>query len=812
MDHSHQEPEPNRYSAAEIAPSLEENDRSDVFPDEPDGSGERRIPPNADQHQRFLQHGSDENCDAFSPWSLRCSMPDTRSNKEQLSGREHPQGISPQHHDTSGDTFVSKEESSSLPLILRLLFGLNGLTLSVLTLPIMYVLNTRVEVPLPYLPTYGAIAFLPYSLKPMYAYLCGILSTTPRRNNNNNIINNNNDSHSASVRGNRENDNTLHNHRYLPLFRVLLTFNSACTLLFATIPSGGVVAVFVVAFLRGLTDSWAEFCLGLTLIDHARSVASSASKPYEIVVSGLQAEATTATNLGSWLGSFLIFLVLAWRRFATSSGESPQLTGGLANALVIATALLQLSGAGAVAFFEKTETKSVTVYEELPTVVAAVAGQRTRTEVGAVLSTESASLMDEEEGSHPSYSSLEDLVDDDDDRSILSTEDSIFRTHSPSFSDYNNPLCSSARISSGLMVFLLQCVLVAFALKGPIVEISSHFVWSVLISTLHFSILVAAVALYCNNTNSSGDSSSSNNVSSNTYRDNPTGHSHKPALLRVGLYLVLRNTIPSDSSVIASFFYSLFGTNQPLLLQFLSFLGMGVSSLSSWSYTLLFAKRFASGHPLFLLLTGMVVVASLTSLLHIAVFRVYQHDKDESGDEFSTSRKLLIIAVLSKFVTTFFDEWAFLPELVLATSSVKVPTTMTRMPSSSTDVRHDNETGESGSHKIIGPFCPADDPCQGTTAATVPPHHRRNEDDHLDHNKALSEERIAMEYGTLVSCIDFGDQLGSLAAAPLVAFWNISRDNGFLHLDRLVLFCVVANVVISIGLLPLLWTVPNKKR
>ena len=67
-----------------------------------------------------------------------------------------------------------------------------------------------------------------------------------------------------------------------------------------------------------------------------------------------------------------------------------------------------------------------------------------------------------------------------------------------------------------------------------------------------------------------------------------------------------------------------------------------------------------------------------------------------------------------------------------------------------------------------------------------------------------SERTIAMEYGTLISCIDFGDQLGSLTVAPLIAILNISRENHFLNLDHLILICSLTKMVVSLGLLPLL--------
>jgi hypothetical protein len=191
-------------------------------------------------------------------------------------------------------------------------------------------------------------------------------------------------------------------------------------------------------------------------------------------------------------------------------------------------------------------------------------------------------------------------------------------------------------------------------------------------------------------------------------------------------------------------------------------------------------------------------------LLHVAVFRVYQKSEaDDEGGERSLlpSRNLLLIAIVSKFVTTFFDEWAFLPELVLATTSVRVPnttlsTSATSSPSPS-DTIDDREAATRSASAIM-----SSTPNHGNSCG--------NDDD-----DQRQQQRIAMEYGTLVSCIDFGDQLGSLVAAPLVAFWQISRENGFLHLDRLIVFCAVANVAITIGLLPLLWNTtsgPKTKR
>jgi hypothetical protein len=55
-----------------------------------------------------------------------------------------------------------------------------------------------------------------------------------------------------------------------------------------------------------------------------------------------------------------------------------------------------------------------------------------------------------------------------------------------------------------------------------------------------------------------------------------------------------------------------------------------------------------------------------------------------------------------------------------------------------------------------------------------------------------------MQYGTLISCIDFGDQIGSWLTVPLVAALGISRENEWENLDLLVL------VTSALSLLPII--------
>jgi hypothetical protein len=740
---------------------------------------------------------------------------------------------------SSADTIISKSAAtassvSDLPSMLQFLFGLNGLTLSLLTLPLMYIVNTRVEVPLPYLPAYGAIAFLPYSLKPIYAYLCNKFTC---RSTSMTIIQSRQQGRQQQQHQLYYNNNIINN-RYLQLFSVLLTCNSIFTVLFACIPKGGVIWIFVISFIRGVTDSWAEFCLGLTLIDHARTMEncviddiidsnidyndvnnsdsrnrlenqttqqqqqqqsnSNSQQSYDAIVSKLQAQAATARNIGAFLASF-VTCMLFLERYLMNNNKQQQLSGGVANALIIVTAIIQLLGAIMVYLYYHNKNginNNNSNYEEIPTSSTGIILQVQQNSSTIIPATELNALHDEENSSHPSYSSLEDLAATADETDSLSTTDSsgngsnnsiavsISRNNRSGSSSRNNNTTSTTTagvISNWIMVILLQLILVTIAVKGPIIEWTSHFIWNVLVTTLIFAIMTTAVALYCNNS---------------------WQMSH-----RVGLFLILRNAIPSDSMIVSSFFYSLF-QSQPLLLQLLSFLGAGVISLSSWSYTKLWS-RYSGGRPLLFLMGGTVVLASIASLLNIAVFRQYQHnDNDDSkSSNSSVNTNVIIIAIISKFVTTFFSEWAFLPEVILATTSVKHAATATTTTSSHNDdddIIENNEDIGSSSHQTSNPATII--PVFGFSTIT-----QDNEPDAIINNSSNNghtivdyDKTIAMEYGTLISCIDFGDQLGSLTAAPLVAFLNISRENGFLHLDHLILICALTNMVVSLGLLPLL--------
>ena len=58
-----------------------------------------------------------------------------------------------------------------LPKPLLFLYALNGATLSLPSLALTAIVNDRAAIPVELLSAYGAVAFLPFSLKPLYGYL-----------------------------------------------------------------------------------------------------------------------------------------------------------------------------------------------------------------------------------------------------------------------------------------------------------------------------------------------------------------------------------------------------------------------------------------------------------------------------------------------------------------------------------------------------------------------------------------------------------------------------------------------------------------
>ncbi|KAL3939382.1 MAG: hypothetical protein SGBAC_005883 [Bacillariaceae sp.] len=544
----------------------------------------------------------------------------------------------------------------SLPFLLRGLFGLNGLTLALQSLSLMFIVNTQVAMPVALLPSYGAVAFLPCSLKPIYGYL--------------------------SQYGEK-----------MHLFVLLLAANSLCLICTALIPEGGVFWAFLWGFLRGITDSWAEFILGLTLVDHAVKYSRNDPKTFDLLSSQFQAEASTMRNLGTMLSSMLSVALFLGRQFY--SPETEQLSGSVAKGLLYATALFQFIGALIACSFWK--NMAIVPAPSDDSGFQPINQMDESFQQQEASATDEASSLVDEEASFPSYSSNE-SVDEE-------------------FHDEEVDPHPRSSIFNWVLVALLQSIILCIGLKDPIIEHTSHLIWTFSVSTISLLIVMVVITMYF--------------------------HSLWKSLHRVGLYLVLRHAIPSDGMVLGSFYYGVF-QSAPLLMQVLSLVNRAISTLSSWSYGKLFSKYSSDNNFLFVI-AGTTLLAAIANLTNLFVF------------ENVTSARIFWIVLAVQASTTFCKNWAFLPDVVLATKSL----------------------GDSVCTMDSGP----------TMASTV----------RLEKKRAM---RIGVEYGTLVSCIDFGDQIGAVAAGLIVAALGVSRENDWRNLGSfIVLSCIFA--VASVGLIKL---------
>lgn len=310
------------------------------------------------------------------------------------------------------------------------------------------------------------------------------------------------------------------------------------------------------------------------------------------------------------------------------------------------------------------------------------------------------------------------------------------------------PPSSSCSIVCGdaLLIILLQTVVIFFAMRGPVVSASSVLTWNVILLVLTIAMLLTAGVNW--------------------------KHWTRPH--RVGLFLIVRHAIPSGGYMMTSFIYSLFQST-PMVMQLFSIFGMAVTTLSSWTYGRLLAP-YSAGNAFFAVIIGTTLLGALLSLLHNFVLLT---DKDDNP-----WRILATVMAVSLF-TDFSGELSFLPSVVLATTAVNFDK---------------NNTTES--------------------AATAVPLGTESDDDNDEHLETtpvsyqqmkvsssccrqIGNGSVAMQYGTLVSCLDFGDQIGSWLTMPLVAALGISRENDWENMNTFIWVTALLSLI-PLTLLPCL--------
>jgi hypothetical protein len=600
-------------------------------------------------------------------------------------------------------------QAPSLPLPLCVLFALNGLSLALPMTALLYVVNTRVALSVALLPAYGAVAFLPNALRPLYAYLTAQLA----------------------ARLSREGQ-----------IATLLLLSALSTAVTAVLPTHAVVGCFGVAFLRGVSSAWPEFLLGLTLVDEARSGRCGMDGANNNTVDNLDATcAVFQAQAAVWRNSGSLVANVGAAGFLLVAGAHAH-TRTTMNALLLAAAFANVVGAFVAVWYRvgRQESLYMVVEEEEED--------------------ESADLPTNYQSIPPPLVDSE--IGDLDEDSLLSLGDTA--AAAATHDDWYAFFCNCQRNPNVRLVVLLQLTVVLLALRQPIEELTSAFVWQGCTST-------SVVALLCTF------------VASVWIQKWPRSQ-------KVGLFLILRHAMPSVGYLMSSYLWDIF-SETPFLLQLLSFVDMAIATAAAWSYGKVWSA-YASEAALPALIAGMTILAALASLTQLWLVRALPA---------LTSTPLLQFGavVLVRGLVSWTGEWRLLPDIVLATTSLKYH--HSRQGASHVAiyqvVRDEAPACQTGAKISLGDAAEEEHPME-EDATQLPALADEAEDEVNQPESAADRHAIHMQYGTLISCMDFGGQLGALTLGALVAALDVSRENNWGHLDDLILLCGVLGAASSV--------------
>ena len=547
---------------------------------------------------------------------------------------------------------------------LQCLFGFNGAFLQLPGLPMMFIINDLVEMPLELLGAYGAISFLPWSFKPLYAIMDCWWSQKSRRHF---------------------------------LLAIMLMICGLITISMTFIPhKGSLGLVMFLSFSQNVSSAFAEFLLGLTLLDQVEvqismqsssvnelerellvgSRISAEYKSIESISGTLQGQAATCRNAGSLASATGLLLILV------SRGMSLEMNYQLAALLLLLSGVLALI-ASLIALFYQVGSLPETVKTSRRTASA----------------------------NH---------VDD-----IVNHSSSVEILHSYG----NTARAASLSRSEIFAVTLFQVLIIWLGLKSIF---TNYLVWLGGIVLLCVVGLLGAVFLKVQTCN----------LADAVYKSYSAADSSK----RTAFFLVLWSAVPSVSYQWYSYSYELFH-KEPLLLQVISWVGTAATMGGSYLFSTQLSPHLSNQRCSISRMLALTTLASSSVSLLYAIISIINNHSSETG------RNLLFInfasAVPIVAISSFVLEIKFLPAVALATSS---SLSLAKSP-------------------------------QGCS---------------------IPEFARGLHYGTLISCINFGDQLGSWLSVPLVHILGIDRGN-WSKMTELIVICAILEAT-SVIFLPLIST------
>lgn len=644
-----------------------------------------------------------------------------------------------------------------LPLSLRLVYALNSATFQVSSLALLSIVNTRVSVPAEYLPAYYAISFLPYSLRPIFAWLSSSML--------------------RDAKTNQENRNR-HDKLLFPAF--LLASLSFVGTIF--IPSGGIIPCFVCGFLRGIAGAWSDFLIGMSVIELSKLQARFSSPPsqnevvdrYEHIASINTSQSSTARNVGSFLASVATFAFFAKNK---NLGET------VANTLLLGTA----------ATFLLASLVSLKYQFHVGDLLANLTVEGYDTVNGVdfeehIDDVPSGSLTN---ATHYTSSFQQSVTVRSDDSVDVGSPSSSLASTIEDIRESNNDNRRQIVEVSTLVAF--QILLAVSALQKPIIAVSNKTTWILLVSTFAIIVIFTITLGYRYESKATVDHHSSmSRPSSNEKNGNLGSQAHKLPHRQLSLYFLLRYSMPIAGFLMHSYLYSVF-ESEPMFLQLLDVLKTAIGSISTFCYEKFLSPYCHSGWPLIGLIASLDITMGLVSLLDVWVIRAIKENEVDGNYSVDTSLKYLIIAVgLTKY---FFAELDYMPALVLSTTNVYSDDEVhseRRVDSQNPKPEAENNIIEQSAERtsLSNDFAR----CR-VSSLSIDLNNEAECDVATPSGHTLAPKlpmiSTGMQYASFLSCIDFGAQIGDWITIPIVASLGITRENHWDHLDKLVMLCSI---------------------
>ena len=384
------------------------------------------------------------------------------------------------------------------------------------------------------------------------------------------------------------------------------------------------------------------------------------------------------------------------------------------------------------------------------------------------------------------------------------------RMPSSTIVNHNNPNHSISQTNSNSsiwLIILLQLLVVLLTLRQSMVQnLLTKIGWTCLVTIL------TALFFFCAYDQSSQlTTQTDTNDTATTVRTQQHG-----GQIRVGLYLILRYSIPSVSYLMSSYVYTIF-EEIPSILQFLSLFDMCVTTFACYMYSK-YLSKYSSGEQLVWLIAITTILSGISSFGNVFLIRLLNpktSTQQQSDDSDSMTTKIICTIVINAIIG-FFNEWKFFPDVVLATATSASNNSIFDIASSSLSNTTTSATSTpprnvSLAERTIGFEIAINDsllPIESNPTIRL----SRHDDERNDHTASTSINSInntaqlstspsmrSVQYGTLLSCIDFGDQIGVLLAGPLIAIFHTTRSNGNDQWQHLEVLQIINSIMILLS-------------